>query len=320
VFSGVGKTREELLAGLSAGVCAINVESASELELVNSLAAGLNLRAPVSFRVNPDVDARTHPYIATGLKENKFGIPIAEAPELYRHARGLAHVALKGVDCHIGSQQTSLEPFADALDRVLALVDELRTVGIALSHLNVGGGLGIRYRGETPPDPGEYAAIVGDKLRCRGLKLILEPGRAIAGNAGVLLARVLYLKRNGERRFAIVDGAMNDLLRPALYQAWQEIIPVDRHPGQAKEELYDIVGPVCESADTLGGQRRLAVAAGALLAVRSCGAYGFVMSSNYNSRPRAAEVMVDGAAAHLVRRRECVADLFATEAALPGLS
>jgi len=317
VFSGVGKSEEEMRRALAAGVRCFNVESEAELERLEAVAARVGARAPVALRVNPHVDARTHPYIATGLRKSKFGVPIERAPSLYARAAELAHVDIAGVDFHIGSQQTSLEPFTDALERVLALVDTLARSGIELEHINVGGGMGIRYRDETPPEPAEYARAILDRLAGRDLELLVEPGRAIVGNAGVLLTRVDYLKSGDERRFAVVDAAMNDLLRPALYGAWQEILPA-RRGDDADAEPLDVVGPVCESADFLGVNRRLAVRAGDLLAVCSSGAYGFVMSSNYNSRPRAAEVMVDGERHHLVRARERVEDLYAGESRLPG--
>jgi diaminopimelate decarboxylase len=316
VFSGVGKTEPEIERALEVGVHCFNVESAAELESINRLAGELGKRAPVSIRVNPDVDAKTHPYIATGLTENKFGVPIAEAMAVYARAAEMANIDVLGVDCHIGSQQTSLGPFVDALDRLMALVDELESAGIAVRHLNFGGGLGIRYRDETPPAPVDYTAAICERLAGRTLKLLVEPGRAIAGNAGVLLTRVVYLKQNGPKRFAVTDAGMNDLIRPALYGAWQDVRLVNAN-GAGELESYDIVGPVCETADFLAKERSLPLEAGALLAILSAGAYGFAMSSNYNTRPRAAEIMVDGAAAHLVRRRENVRDLFALESRLP---
>ncbi|GMQ76055.1 MAG: diaminopimelate decarboxylase [Gammaproteobacteria bacterium] len=318
VFSGVGKREAEMRRALEAGVYCFNVESRGELERLDGVAASLGAVAPIAVRVNPDVDADTHPYIATGLKENKFGVPIGDAPALFTRASDLANVAIKGVDFHIGSQLTSLAPFLDALDRALALIDSLTASGVAITHLNVGGGLGVRYGDEVPPSATEYAAAIAARLEGRDLELLVEPGRAIAAEAGLLLARVEYLKLGGERNFAVVDAAMNDLLRPALYDAWQEVLPV-RRTGKGGEDapLLDIVGPVCESADFLAKSRRLAIGAGDFVAVVSAGAYGFVMSSNYNTRPRAAEVMVDGAAAHLVRPREQVRDLFAGESRLP---
>lgn len=318
VFSGVGKREAEMQRALEAGVYCFNVESRGELERLNDVAAALGVSAPISVRVNPDVDAATHPYIATGLKENKFGVPIGDAPALFSLAAQLDNVAVKGVDFHIGSQLTSLAPFLDALDRALALVDALTASGIPITHLNVGGGLGVRYGDETPPSAGEYAAAIATRLEGRALELLVEPGRAIAADAGILLTRVEYLKLGAEHNFAVVDAAMNDLLRPALYDAWQDIVPVERRrAGGSESTLVDVVGPVCESADFLAKARRLAVDTGDLLAVVSAGAYGFVMSSNYNTRPRAAEVMVDGDAMYLVRAREEVRDLFAGESRLP---
>ncbi len=317
VFSGVGKRADEMRRALEVGIKCFNIESAAELERLDEVAAQMGLVAPVSVRVNPDVDARTHPYISTGLKENKFGIAIEEALAVYRRAAELKNIRIEGVDCHIGSQLTQVEPFVDALGRVLALIDELAGLGIEIHHLDVGGGLGIRYQDETPPEPAAYAAALGERLGDRDLEILIEPGRAIVGNAGVLLTRVEYLKLTGEKNFAIVDAAMNDLLRPALYSAWQEIVPL-RQQSSAERRCYDIVGPVCETGDFLGKDRSLALASGDLLAVRSAGAYGFTMSSNYNSRPRVAELMVDGEQVHLIRRRETIADLFAHESILPA--
>ena len=316
VFSGVGKRDAEMAAALQAGVGCFNVESFRELDRLAAIAAAAGGRAPVSLRVNPDIDAQTHPYITTGLHENKFGIPVDRARMLYAAAAANPSLEVRGIDCHIGSQLASLEPFLDALDRLLALVDSLAEDGIRLTHLNVGGGLGIRYRDESPPRPAELAGAVAGRLAGRGLVLVLEPGRSIVGNAGVLLTRVEYLKLNGDRHFAVVDGAMNDLIRPALYDAWHDIVPVEPREGVAVP--YEIVGPVCESGDFLGHARRLVLKPGDLLAVRSAGAYAFVMSSNYNSRPRAAEVMVDGDRFHVVRRRERVRELFAGESVLPA--
>ncbi|MDX1593308.1 MAG: diaminopimelate decarboxylase [Gammaproteobacteria bacterium] len=316
VFSGVGKRGDEMAAALAAGIRCFNVESAAELERLDAVAAAANAVAPVSLRVNPDVDAGTHPYIATGLRENKFGIDVDAAFDLYRVAASLPHVAVRGIDCHIGSQLTSLAPFTDALTRVLALVDRLAEAGIALEHLDLGGGLGIRYRDEAPPEPSDYARALRPLLEGRDLELLIEPGRAIAGNAGVLLTRVEHLKATEAHDFAIVDAAMNDLIRPALYDAWMAIEPVAPGPAAATRRV-DVVGPVCETGDFLGKGRDLAVTEGDLLAVRGAGAYGFVMSSNYNTRPRAAEVLVDGATAHLVRDRETVADLLRGERRLP---
>ncbi len=316
IFSGVGKRPDELRRALEVGIRCFNLESEAELARLDEVAGSMGLVAPVSLRVNPDVDARTHPYIATGLKENKFGIDIREAPRVYAHAASLAHIRVTGIDCHIGSQLTEVAPFLDALDRVLELADELAAAGIPIEHLDLGGGLGIRYTDETPPDPSDYAAALVGRLAGHPYEILLEPGRAIAGNAGVLLTRVEYLKPTAHKDFAIVDAAMNDLIRPALYQAHQDIIPV-RTDTAGRAGCYDLVGPVCETGDFIGKGRDLTLAPGDLLAVRGSGAYGFTMSSNYNTRPRAAEVMVDGDQAHLVRRRETIADLFAGEATLP---
>ncbi|MBF2759139.1 MAG: diaminopimelate decarboxylase [Ectothiorhodospiraceae bacterium AqS1] len=315
VFSGVGKLEHEIRAALEARIGCFNVESEPELDKIAAIAESSGAKAPISLRVNPDVDPGTHPYIATGLGESKFGIPIAEAPAIYAKAAADASLSVHGVDCHIGSQLSSIEPYLDALDRVLALIDTLAQSGIAIRHLNLGGGLGIRYRDETPPEPSALAGAIVERTQGRELTLVLEPGRSITGNAGLLLTRVHYIKRNGEKRFAIVDAAMNDLIRPALYGAWQEITAVS--PRDRPGEPHDIVGPVCESGDFLGHGRELALDAGDLLAVHSAGAYGFVMSSNYNTRPRAAEVMVDGDRFHIVRRRERVEALFADESSLP---
>ncbi|MGB5454289.1 MAG: diaminopimelate decarboxylase [Sedimenticolaceae bacterium] len=317
LFSGVGKQAHEMRRALEVGIRCFNVESGPELERLNHMAGELGVRAPVALRVNPDVDARTHPYISTGLKENKFGIAIGDAPELYRLAQGLPNIEVSGVDCHIGSQLTELEPFLDALDRVKALVDILVADGISIDHLDLGGGLGVRYRDETPPEPAQYARALLQRLGDAPYEIFIEPGRAIAANAGVLLTRVEYLKHSEAKDFAVIDAAMNDLIRPSLYQAWQAIVSVDEHP-EGTEAVYDLVGPICETGDFLGKQRALKLREGSLLAVRSCGAYGFSMASNYNTRPRAAEVMVDGAQVHLVRRRETVPELFAAESVLPG--
>ena len=315
VFSGVGKGDAEMAAALEAGSGAStsNRRRSSIASRRSQLRPGK--RAPVSLRVNPDIDARTHPYITTGLRENKFGIPIDEAPGLYARAAAIPSLDIRGIDCHLGSQLASLDPFLGALDRMLALVDSLARDGIALAHINVGGGLGIRYRDETPPAPAALAGAIVERLGSRNLVLVLEPGRSIVGNAGVLLTRVEYLKHNGEKRFAVVDAAMNDLLRPALYDAWHDIVAVN--PRDGIPEPYEIVGPVCESGDFLARARRLVLEPGDLLSVQSAGAYGFVMSSNYNTRPRAAEVMVDRGRYHVVRQRERVRDLFAGESVLP---
>ena len=315
VFSGVGKRDAEMAAALEAGIGCFNVESAEELNRLAAIASEAGRRAPVSLRVNPDIDPGTHPYITTGLHENKFGISVGEARGLYVQAAADPSLEVHGIDCHIGSQVASLDPYLDTLDRLLALVDALAGDGIRLTHLNLGGGLGIRYRDESPPEPAELASAVAERLAGRGLGLVLEPGRSIVGNAGLLLTRVEYVKRNGEKRFAVVDAAMNDLIRPALYDAWHDIVPVNPREGVA--EPYEIVGPVCESGDFLGRARPLVLGPGDLLAVHSAGAYAFVMSSNYNTRPRAAEVMVDDGSYHVVRQRERVRDLFAGESVLP---
>jgi diaminopimelate decarboxylase len=315
VFSGVGKSAAEMRRALEAGIGCFNVESSAELETLARVAGEMGVVAPVSLRVNPDVDAQTHPYISTGLKENKFGIAIDEARAVYRRAAALPQLAIHGVDCHIGSQLTDTAPFLDALDRVLALIDELAGDGIIIRHLDLGGGLGVRYRDEQPPEPGAYMQQLLTKLGDRKLAILLEPGRSIVANAGILVSRVEYLKGNSDKRFCIVDAAMNDLIRPALYSAWMAIEPVRPRDDPAFE--YDVVGPVCETGDFLGKQRALAVQPGDLLAVMSAGAYGFGMSSNYNSRPRAAEVMVDNDRFFLVRQRETIADLMRGESTLP---
>jgi len=315
VFSGVGKSVQEMQQALLAGVHCFNIESSAELLRLQQVASGLGIKAKVSFRVNPDVDAKTHPYIATGLKDNKFGIDIESAEALYQQAAELSHIELRGIDCHIGSQLTELAPFLHALSHLLDLQDRLAASGIAIKHLNLGGGLGVRYRDETPPSSAEYVNAVRQMLKGRDLTLIFEPGRSVVANAGVLLTKVEHLKHSAHKNFAIVDAAMNDLIRPALYQAWMAIEPVSPRAGEKR--CYDLVGPVCETGDFIGKQRELALAEGDLLAVRSAGAYGFSMSSNYNSRPRAAEVLVDGSKCHLVRRRETVDELFAGESLLP---
>jgi diaminopimelate decarboxylase len=317
LFSGVGKQAHEMRRALEVGIRCFNVESAAELQRLDQVAGELGARAPVALRVNPDVDAKTHPYISTGLKENKFGIAIEDAPALYRRARELPHIEVSGVDCHIGSQLTELEPFLDALDRVAALVDSLAADGITIDHLDLGGGLGVRYKDETPPQPAAYARALLQRLGDTPYEIFIEPGRAIAANAGVLLTRVEYLKHSEAKDFAVIDAAMNDLIRPSLYQSWQDIVSVEQHP-EGSPGVYDLVGPICETGDFLGKQRTLTLQEGSLLAVRSSGAYGFTMASNYNSRPRVAEIMVDGDQAHLVRRRETVAGLFADESLLPN--
>ncbi|WP_286263545.1 diaminopimelate decarboxylase [Thalassotalea atypica] len=316
VFSGVAKKSSEIAFALKHQIYCFNIESEAELYRINEVAQSLNVIAPISFRVNPDVDAGTHPYISTGLKENKFGIAIDEAPTLYQQAKALSHIAIKGVDCHIGSQLTEVKPFLDALDRVLVLIDTLKDNDIALSHIDVGGGLGVNYDQEQPPHPQEYAEAIAKKLQGYPHTLIFEPGRAIMANAGILVTEVEFLKTNQDKHFAIVDAAMNDLIRPSLYQAWQNIIPVEVNH-EAESKSYDVVGPVCETGDFLGKERTLAIATGDLLAVRSAGAYGFTMSSNYNSRPRAAEVLVDGEQSHLIRQRESVEQLWLGEQLLP---
>ena len=316
VFSGLGKSEEEMRRALQVGIKCFNVESAPELERLQKVAAELGVKAPVSLRVNPDVDARTHPYISTGLKENKFGIDIAQALAIYRRAAALPNLEIHGVDCHIGSQLTDATPLLDALDRMLVLIDELAEQGIHIRHLDLGGGLGVTYQDETPPTPGEYLSQVREKVAGRNLTLLFEPGRSIAANAGVLLTRVDLLKPTEHKNFAIIDAAMNDLIRPALYSAWMGIDAV-RPRTDVPEQDWDLVGAICETGDFLGKDRPLALAGDDLLVVRSAGAYGFVMSSNYNTRPRAAEVMVDGATSHLVRRRETVSELFAGESLLP---
>ncbi|AKJ96964.1 MULTISPECIES: diaminopimelate decarboxylase [Pseudomonas] len=315
VFSGVGKTREDMRRALEVGVHCFNIESTDELERLQIVAAELGVRAPISLRVNPDVDAGTHPYISTGLKENKFGIAIADAEDVYVRAAQLPNLEVLGVDCHIGSQLTTLEPFIDALDRLLALVDRLGDCGIYLRHIDLGGGVGVRYRDEQPPQVAEYIKTVRERLEGRDLALMFEPGRYIVANAGVLLTEVEYLKHTEHKDFAIVDAAMNDLIRPALYQAWMDVTAVRPRDGATRN--YDIVGPICETGDFLAKGRELALEEGDLLAVHSAGAYGFVMSSNYNTRGRCAEVLVDGDQAFEVRRRETVAELFAGESLLP---
>ena len=315
MFSGVGKRRDELERALAVGIYCFNVESEAELVLLEQVAAEQGRRAPVSLRINPDVDANTHPYISTGLKQNKFGIDMEQALTIYRWAVKSPHLEIKGVDCHIGSQLTQITPFVDALERVLALVKRLEGEGIQIGDLDLGGGLGIRYRDEEPPLPADHAAALIARLGGHRYRVLLEPGRAIVGNAGILVTRVELLKQGEARNFAVVDAAMNDLIRPTLYAAWQAIIPVQPRL-QGEERCYDVVGPVCETGDFLGKDRELSIAPGDLLAVRSAGAYGFSMSSNYNSRPRAAEVMVDGAQFQVVRRRETIAELYAGETIL----
>jgi len=314
VFSGVGKTRAEMQRALDVGIHCFNVESTAELAMLQSVADAMGVVAPVSLRINPDVDAKTHPYISTGLKGNKFGIPHQEALAAYQYARDASALNPVGIDCHIGSQLTETAPLLEALDRLLGLVDTLAAHGITLSHLDLGGGLGVTYKDEQPPHPATYMAEILARLGDRPLKLLLEPGRSIAANAGLFVTSVILTKDNSGHDFAVVDGAMNDLIRPSLYGAWQDIVPVDRAPRADRcEATFDVVGPVCESSDFLGKARRLAVAPGDLLAVRSAGAYGFVMASNYNSRPRAAEVLVDGSQVRLVRERETLDSLWERE-------
>ena len=315
VFSGVGKSADELRQGLDAGILCFNVESAGELRRLSAVAAAAGKTAAVSLRVNPDVDPLTHPYISTGLKNIKFGVPFGDALPVYREAAGLPGIRVAGIDCHIGSQITEIPPFLDALAKILGIVDQLAAEGIEIHHLDLGGGLGIRYQDEEPPAPAQYIGALLEALARRPQQILLEPGRALVGNAGVLLTKVEYLKHGAERNFAIVDAAMNDLLRPALYEAWHDIRVVRPRTGSTR--LYDVVGPVCESGDFLGHDRALAVEQNDLLAVMSAGAYGMAMSSNYNTRPRAAEVMVDGSTLHLIRAREEVPQLFALERMLP---
>ena len=313
VFSGVAKSRVEIMRALEVGIRCFNVESVAELHHINQIAGEMEKIAPISLRVNPDVDAHTHPYISTGLKENKFGVSVDEAREVYKLAATLPHVKITGMDCHIGSQLTELQPFLDATDRLIRLMEQLKEDGITLKHLDLGGGLGVTYTDETPPHPSDYATALLNKLKdYEDLEIILEPGRAIAANAGILVAKVQYLKSNESRNFAITDTGMNDMIRPALYEAYMNIIEIDRTLGREKA-IYDVVGPVCETSDFLGKQRELAIAEGDYIAQRSAGAYGASMSSNYNSRPRTAEMLVDGNKAHLIRRRESLSELWALE-------
>lgn len=315
VFSGVGKTADEMRQALGAGILCFNIESESELERLNKVAGEMGTRAPVSLRVNPDVDPKTHPYISTGLKGNKFGIAYTDAVRLYCKARDLPHLEVAGIDCHIGSQITEVTPFADALDKILLLIDALKKENIEIHHLDLGGGLGICYSDETPPPVTDYADTLLEKLADRNFKILLEPGRALVGNAGLLLTKVEYLKHGETKNFALVDAAMNDLMRPALYDAYHAILPVKENTGVAQR--YEIVGPVCESGDFLGHDRHLHLAEGDLLAVMSAGAYGMSMSSNYNTRPRVAEIMVQKNNTHLIREREIISQLFALERLLP---
>lgn len=313
VFSGVGKTKQEIALALEHDILCFNVESRAELDRINQVAAKMGVQARISIRVNPDVDAKTHPYISTGLKANKFGIEREQAVATYQYAASLPHLDIKGIDCHIGSQLTDIEPFVDALDRLLLLIDELEALGISLSHIDVGGGLGVTYDEEEPPHPDQYAEAIVERLQDRKqLTLVFEPGRAIMANAGVMLTKVEFTKRNDTKNFAIVDAAMNDMLRPALYSAWQKIVEVDTTK-ERESALYDVVGPVCETGDFLGKDRHLAIAEDDLLAVKSAGAYGFVMASNYNSRCRPAEILVDGKDVKVVRERENLKDLWKGE-------
>jgi diaminopimelate decarboxylase len=322
VFSGVGKSEIDMRRALEAGIGCFNVESEQELHRLNQVAGSLGMQAPVSLRVNPDVDPNTHPYISTGMKESKFGIAIDQAASIYEQAAAMEHIQLRGIASHIGSQLTEMDPFLDALERVLALVGELSDAGIELQWLDLGGGLGVRYYDEQPPEPSRLVVGLMDRLQEMGsryqrMRVIMEPGRSIVGNAGVLLTRTEYVKHAESKNFAVVDAAMNDLMRPALYDAWQDIVPVNKDL-ERDIDLYDVVGPICESGDFLGRDRELGVESGDLLAVMSAGAYGAVMSSNYNTRPRVAEVVVDGNQFHVVRRRETVEDLLALETTLPA--
>ena len=316
VFSGVGKSEQEIRTALATGILCFNVESEQELERISAIAAAMKTRAPVSMRVNPDVDAKTHPYISTGLKQNKFGISHGDALALYRKASRMPGLRVVGIDCHIGSQLTETAPFIAAVERILDLVDQIGRAGIRIHHLDLGGGLGVRYRDEAPPAIGDYLKALFRRIGRRKLKVLFEPGRVLVANAGLLLTRVEYLKHNAAKNFAVVDAAMNDLMRPALYSAWHGIEPV--RPRGQKAKSYDIVGPVCETGDFLGRNRRLAIEEGELLAIHSAGAYGMSMSSNYNSRGRAAEVLVDGKAIHLIRKRETIDSLMRGEKRLPG--
>ncbi|WP_409042406.1 diaminopimelate decarboxylase [Mannheimia haemolytica] len=317
VFSGVAKSHSEIKRALEVGIRCFNIESVSELHRINQVAGELGKIAPISLRVNPDVDAHTHPYISTGLKENKFGVSVTQAREVYRLAKTLPNVKITGMDCHIGSQLTELQPFLDATDRLIILMEQLREDGIELHHLDLGGGLGVPYNGEEPPHPTEYAKALLEKLKgYENLEIIIEPGRAITANAGILVTKVEYLKQNEDRNFAIVDTGMNDMIRPALYEAYMQITEVDKTLNRDKA-VYDVVGPICETSDFLGKQRELAISEGDLIAIRSAGAYGAAMSSTYNSRPQAAEIMVDGNQAHLIKARATFADLWRLEKLLP---
>lgn len=317
VFSGVGKRDDEMRRALEVGIRCFNIESEAELDRLNSVAREMGKAAAISIRVNPDVDAQTHPYISTGLKENKFGIDINTVEAVYLRAEKMPNIKVDGIDCHIGSQLTEVAPFLDALDRVLDLAERLKEQGVDIHHLDLGGGLGVRYQEETPPLPAEYMQAMMQNERLKDYQIIIEPGRAIAANAAILVSSVEYLKHGEDKSFAIVDAAMNDLLRPSLYQAWQRIIPVTETPEDAETKNYDIVGPICETGDFLGKDRQMSLAEGDLVAVRSSGAYGFSMASNYNTRPRACELLVDGDQVHQIRRRETIEELFAGESLLP---
>ncbi|CAA6801677.1 MAG: Diaminopimelate decarboxylase (EC [uncultured Thiotrichaceae bacterium] len=316
VFSGVGKREDEMQRALELDIHCFNIESADEIDRLNDVAGKLSKIAPISIRVNPDVDAGTHPYISTGLKENKFGIAIEDAEAVYKKAHALPHLNVIGIDCHIGSQLTELSPFQDALDRILLLAEKLKTTGIHIKHIDLGGGLGVRYKDEIPPLPSDYTAQLFTNEKIKDYEIIIEPGRAIAANAGILVTKVEYLKHSEHKNFAIVDAAMNDLIRPSLYQAWQEIIPVSE-TANGDTSTYDIVGPICETGDFLGKDRKLSLKQGDLLAIRSSGAYGATMSSNYNTRPRAAEIMVDGDETHQIRKRETIDHLLQGEHIIP---
>lgn len=316
VFSGLGKSEADIQKALEVGIACFNVESYAELDRIQKVAASLNLRAPISLRVNPDVDAKTHPYISTGLKENKFGIPSDTVFETYQYAASLSHLDVVGIDCHIGSQLTETKPFVDALDRVIVMIEQLKSLGVEIKHIDIGGGLGVCYKDETPPTAAEYAAALKPALQKLGLKVYMEPGRSISANAGVLLTKVDLLKPTNHRNFAIIDAAMNDLIRPSLYEAWMDIQSVSAS-SDAEEKTWDIVGAICETGDFLGKDRSLALKENDVLAVMGAGAYGFVMSSNYNTRGRAAEVMVAGNAAHLIRERETIESLWEKERLLP---
>ena len=317
VFSGVAKSHQEIARALEVNIRCFNVESEAELLRINQIAGEMSKIAPISLRVNPDVDAHTHPYISTGLKENKFGVSVEQAREVYKLAATLPNIKIVGMDCHIGSQLTELQPFLDAVDRLIVLMEQLKQDGIHLKHLDLGGGLGVTYTDEKPPHPTDYAKALWEKLSAFSeLEIIVEPGRAITANAGILVTKVEYLKSNESRNFAIVDAGMNDMIRPALYQAYMNILEIDRTLAR-EEKMYDVVGPICETSDFLGKQRKLAIAEGDYLAQRSAGAYGASMSSNYNSRPRTAEVMVDGDKAYLIRRREALNELWQLESLLP---